>query len=166
MSVLVCVHSPRVLTPLPLKGRDMKILSYFWVKRGLRSIFPKSTTQSHSSRVWSTSYIYFRALLPLPLKPLIKLANWRVLSFKFILFPSSGLLHLPLVSCDGERIIWKRRDCTNSQQKFCICKSGQRRKAWCGQSLYDIHSGITFRKRTNIFWVYKPYFGMCSHILK
>ena len=50
----------------------------------------------------------------------------------FILFVCSGLLYLSLVSCNGERIFWKWRDCTNPQRQICICKSWSRGKAWCG----------------------------------
>lgn len=61
----------------------------------------------------------------------------------FVCFFRSGLLDLPLVSRNGAWVLWEWRDCKNSQWKICVCKSWSRGTAWCGQSIHDLHSGIS-----------------------
>ena len=61
----------------------------------------------------------------------------------FVCFFRSGLLDLPLVSRNGAWVLWEWRDRKNSQWKICVCKSWSRGKAWCGQSIHDLHSGIS-----------------------
>lgn len=70
----------------------------------------------------------------------------------FVCFFRSGLLDLPLVSRNGAWVLWEWRDRKTSQWKICVCKSWPRGKAWCGQSLHDLYTGISNEINCNLLY--------------